>query len=118
MEVRNEHIYERLVIRHEPYIEVIEAAMMQVAIEVYGEDVATPGHDQRAHIALNIFLSPTEAARFTRFFAWLAIFNPTIRGQVFHGENDIRPESIDGVALRTLIKNAWNIAANVQPESE
>lgn len=117
MVAQNEHVFERLVIRHQPYIETVEAAMMQVAIEVYGEDESTPGHEQRAHIALNIFLSPTEAERFTRFFAWLAIFNPEIRGQVFHGPDDIRPEEIDGETLRTLIKNAWNVAANVQPES-
>lgn len=119
MTLPNEHVYERLVIRHTPYIETIEAAMMQVAIEVYGEPPDTPSHERRAHIALNIFLSPTEAERFARFFAWLAIFNQTIRDQVFHGPDDIRPEQIDGVALRTLIKNAWNIAAHVEePESE
>lgn len=118
MAVPNEHVYERLVIRHQTYIETVEAAMMQVAIEVYGEDESTPGHEQRAHVALNIFTSPTEAARFNRFFAWLAIFNPAIRAQVFHGPDDIRPEAIDGEALRTLIRNAWNVAANVEPESE
>lgn len=118
MAAPNEHVYERLVIRHQPYIETVEAAMMAVAIEVYGEDESTPGHQNRADLAFSMFINPGDTQRFTRFFAWLAIFNPEIRDQVFHGPDDIRPEEIDGETLRTLIKNAWDVAANVQPESE
>lgn len=111
----NEHIYEAQVIRDTEYLQTVEAAMMQCALEIYNEPVETPGHDNRAAIALAIFLNPADTDRFGRFFAWLAIFNPTIRDQVFQEElqDPITPGNIDGVALRTLIKNAWNVAANV-----
>ena len=111
----NEHVYEAQVIRDTEYLNIVEAAMMQCAVEIHEEPATTHGHENRAHIALNIFLSTDEAARFARFFAWLALFNPAIRGQVFKAaETDkIRPDLIDGAALRTLIKNSWNTAANV-----
>lgn len=118
MAAPNEHVFERLVIRHQPYIETIEASMMQCALEVWAEPEDTHGYENRRALALAIFINPDDTERFARFFAWLAIFNPEIRGQVFHGPDDIRPEEIDGETLRTLIKNAWNVAANVQPESE
>lgn len=111
----NEHYFERQVIRDTEYLETVEAAMMQCALEIHQEDPATWGHEQRAAIALAMFITPTDSARFARFFAWLALFNPTIRGQVFRAtETDkIRPDLIDGAALRDLIKGAWNVAANV-----
>lgn len=89
--------------------------MMQCAIEIHQEPSTTHGHANRAAIALAVFLNPVDTERFARFFAWLAIFNPTIRGQVFKAtETDkIRPDLIDGAALRDLIKGAWNVAANV-----
>ena len=116
----NEHIYEAQVIRDTEYLNAIEAAVMQCALEIHQEDPDTPGHSSRAAIALAIFLNPADTSRFARFFAWLAIFNPTIREQVFQPalQDPITPGNIDGEALRTLIKNAWNVAANVGPEPE
>lgn len=112
----NEHFYERQVIRYQPYLETVEAAMMQCALEIHQEPSETWGHENRASVALAIFLNPEDTKRFSRFFAWLSLFNPTIRAQVFHGENDIRPQEIDGAELRALIKGAWDVAANVEPE--
>lgn len=110
----NTHIYEAEVIRHEPYLQTVEAAMMQVALEVYTESPRPEGYANRADLAMAVYRSPEDAKRFTRFFAWLGLFNPTIRGQVFKGPGNITPADIDGEVLRTLIHNTWNDAANVQ----
>ena len=113
----NTHIHEARVIRDPEFLQTVEAAVMQCALEIYQEPKTTEGHASRAAIALSIFLNPADTERFTRFFAWLALFNATIRGQVFQSTlaDPITPENIDGAALRSLIKGAWNTAANVVP---
>lgn len=114
----NTHIYEQEVIRNETYLRTVEAAVMQIALEVLGESRDTYGYQNRRAVAMALFLDTSEAARFARAFAWGGVFHPTIRGQVFKGPGSITPEDIDGEALRTMIRNNWNLVSNVSEPEE
>ena len=113
----NEHFYERQVIRDSEYLQTVEAAMMQCALQVWGED---GGFTNRKAIALNMFLDTNESARFARFFANIVLYNPTLRGQVFQPAlpDPITPQNMDGATLRTAILNAWDVAAGVTGPDE
>ena len=108
MAAPNEHFYEQQVIRDLAYVRTVEAAMMQVAFTIVGE----PNGNRRT-LALAVILNPLDRVRFAEAFAWMALYNPAIRGQVFTAEATVAPDRIDGVVLRKLITDAWNTAANV-----
>ena len=112
----NEHVYEAKVIRDTEYLQTVEAAMMQCAFEIVGEPAETPGYENRKSLVAAVIRNPADRARFAEMFAWWALYNADIRGQVFvpADPDPIKPANIDGAALRALIKNGWNYAANVQ----
>lgn len=105
----NEHFYERTVIRDTAFLETVEAAMMQTGLGIYADPEAHPNEKQ---LALAVFLNEVESARFARFFAWVVLFNPALRQQVFK-DGQVTPQDMDGENLRTLIRGAWSVAANV-----
>lgn len=115
MAVPNEHIYEAKVIRDPEYLHTVEAAMMQVAFEMIDEPPETEGYGNRQALVAAVIRVPDDRARFAEMFGWWTLYNPEIRAQVFvpaDTADPIKPQNIDGVALRTLIKNGWNYAAN------
>lgn len=131
-EMTNLHFLEWMVLNDEDFMGTIEAAMRSVAVEVYAEDPATHGHDNRAAIALNIALSDIgkgEAARFRNIFATVVIQDEGLRGQFFDVtdpnntniplEDRIKPWLMNADHLGNIIRAVWNVAANVEePESE
>lgn len=126
-ELKNMHYAERAVLRHAEFIQTVEAAVRAVAVDVYTEPANTPGHAQRAHVALVIATSGTEAtseaARFTNLFATVVVQDAKLRGQFFDTtdpgnatrtmESRIRPWLMVEADLRAAIRAAWNVAANV-----
>lgn len=112
-DIPNLHFYEADVVRHQPYVDTVEMAMMAVAFEVIEEEPS-----RRTELARAVIFQSEDRTRFSHSFAIWALRHDDIRLAVFAGPGDYRPELIKGEALRTLIRAGWDFAANMQPEQE
>ena len=110
----NTHVYEKDIIRYQPYVQTIEAAMMRVAFEVIEEP-----QSNRTELARALIFNPADRARFAESFAMWGLYQDDIRLVVFVGPGDYHPELVHGDVLRAMVRNGWDYASNnIPPEGE
>jgi hypothetical protein len=113
-------IHQRRAVDDADFRGVVEASMMRIAYDVLTESPDTPHHGQRASVAESLFQGMSvDLERFTRLFAWRAVFEPAIQTQAFDAATGtIRADRIDDATIDGVIRGFWDRAALVRDDED
>lgn len=99
------------VVQDDGFRGAVEASAMAVAHEVLTEDESTPGHEQRVAVAAALFQGdPGDIERFTRLFAWKAVFDQTVQLQVWKN-GEVSTDDLDDDLMDSIVRDFWDMAA-------
>lgn len=92
---------------------VVEAAMMNAALQVMNESPDTPNHGNRKALAVTMY-TPDSGNRslYIEMMAWRVAMNPTIQGKVVDANGGVNSGNLDDSDVDFVVAEHWNTISN------